>query len=140
MTESQNLPTIAGYDVTIDDNGGLHVDSMDGRIWHIIPEITVTRHSDGSCGARSSCSFLAGGGRTYAPSIEAAKAMCPPDIQFDGPDEDGHWHADDGTYAYGISERYRVMCGDAIQVRGKFTSLLKARGAVVRLIGTAFGY
>lgn len=139
MTEYSIESTLAGYETHVGDDGKVTVDSMDGRIWRIVPEIVVTRHSDGPCGPRSSCGFIAGGGRPYASSVEAAKAMCPEGLEFSEPDANGVMHADDGTHAYNITEGYRVMCGFK-QVHGEFPSLLKARGAIVRLIGTSFGY
>lgn len=139
MTEHHIEMTLAEYGTRTKADMSIVVDSMDGRIWRIVPEISVTRHSDGPCGPRSSCGFLAGGGRPYAGSIDEAKATCPEGIEFSEPDEQGVSHADDGTHAYNIRESYRVMCGFK-QVRGDFTSLLKAKGAIVRLIGTEFGY
>ena len=139
MTEYHIESTLAGYEMKVGSDGKIVIDSMDGRVWSIVPQIVVTRHTNGACGYRSSCGFIAGGGRPYATSVEAAMAMCPNGVEFSEPDDRGVHHADNGTVAYNISEGYLVMCGSR-QVRGEFTSLLKAKGAVVRLIGTDYGY
>lgn len=139
MTEYSVESTLAGYEMKVGDDGRIVIDSMDGRVWSIVPQIVVTQHTDGPCGRRSSCGFIAGGGRPYAASVEAAMAMCPEGLEFSEPDGRGVRHADNGKAAYNISEDYRVMCGSK-QVRGEFTGLLKAKEAVVRLIGTDYGY
>ena len=139
MTEHHIESTLAGYGTKVGSNGKIVIDSMDGRVWSIVPQIAVTPHTDGPCGHRSSCGFIAGGGHPYAASVEAAMAMCPGGLVFSEPDSRGVRRADDGKATYSISEDYAVMCGSR-RVHGEFTSLLRAKGAVVRLIGTDYGY
>lgn len=140
MCDSAHM--IDGFDMVTGEDGSITVDSLDGRIWRIVPAIRVSSHTDGVCGPRSSCSFLAGGGRhghPYARTVEEGIAMCPDGLEFEET-KPGTWQADDGdTKAYCVTANYEVTCnGEA--VKGRFTSLMYARNAVSRLIGTSYGY
>jgi len=139
MASLEEKVFIAGYEGTVGDDGHIEIDSLDGRIWEIIPSIVVTRHSDGVCGRRSACSFLAGGGKPHAKSVEDGLAMCPEELEFTQT-KLGVWTADDGeSHSYSVCEDYRVTC-NGVSVKGNFKTLQYARNAVARLIGTAYGY
>lgn len=128
--------TLAGYEVVTDEAGNMHVNSLDGRVWDIVPEIVVSVYPDGFAGDYE---YLAGGSRPYAKSLDEAIAMCPDGLSFGEINLSGTRQADDGTAGYAITERYSVMCNRR-RVKGRFICLMYARNAVVRLIGTDFGY